>query len=89
MINKNGKCINKYGICLNVLLHYDKDKKLLGKQVKISKNDSLEKYNILIGDIGYVYNFEYKNFEKPIIIYFPKDNRQLCFSINEFEIFKG
>lgn len=86
MINKNGKCIDKFGICLNVLLHYGKYRKLVGEQVKIIKNDGLEQYNMLIGEIGYVHSFEYENFKKPIIIHFPKTKKQYCFAINELEI---
>lgn len=88
MINKNGKCIDKFGICLNVLLHYGKYRKLVGEQVKIIKNDGLEQYNMLIGEIGFVYGFEYENFDKPIIIHFPKIKRQYCFALNELEIIK-
>lgn len=88
MINKNGKCIDKFGICLNVLLHYGKYRKLVGEQVKIIKNDGLEQYNMLIGEIGLVYGFEYENFDKPIIIHFPKIKRQYCFALNELEIIK-
>lgn len=86
MINKNGKCIDKFGICLNVLLHYGKYRKLVGEQVKIIKNDGLEQYNMLIGEIGFVYGFEYENFEKPIIIHFPKIKKEYCFAIDELEI---
>ena len=68
MINKNGKCVSKLGICLNVLLHYGKYKKLLGEQVKVIKNDGLPQYANLINEVGYVSDFEYRNFEKPIII---------------------
>ena len=86
MINKNGKCTDKFGICLNVLLHYGKYRKLVGEQVKIIKNDGLEQYSILVGEIGYVYGFEYENFEKPIIIHFPKTKKQYCFALKELEI---
>jgi hypothetical protein len=89
MINKNGKCINKFGICLNVLLHYGKYRKIVGEQVEIIKNNGLDKYNKLIGKIGFVKGFEYENFKKPIIIYFPKTKEQYCFAINEIKIFKG
>lgn len=89
MINKNGKCTDKFGICLNVLLHYGKYRKLVGEQVKSIKNDGLEQYSMLVGEIGYVYGFEYENFEKPIIIHFPKTKRNYCFALKEIEIFKG
>ena len=89
MINKNGKCTNKYGICLNVLLHYGKYRKIVGEHVRIIKNDGLEKYNKLIGEVGYVYGFEFENFTNPIVIHFPKISKEYCFALNEFEIFKG
>ena len=57
MINKNGKCVSKLGICLNVLLHYGKYKKLLGEQVKVIKNDGLPQYANLINEVGYVSDF--------------------------------
>lgn len=85
MINKNGKAIKKLGICLNVLFHYGKYKKLLGCKVRIIKNDSLSQYNKLIGEIGYVCDFEFINFSKPIIVYFPKLKKAYCFAIDEFE----
>lgn len=87
MINKNGKVIKKFGICLNVLLHYGKYRKIVGEQVKIVKNDGLEKYNKLVGQIGYVCDFEFENFKKPIIVHFPKLKNEYCFAINELEKF--
>lgn len=89
MINKNGKVFTRLGICLNVLLHYKKYKKLLGEQVKIIKNDGLAQYSKLIGEIGFVTDFEYVNFEKPIIVWFPKLKKEYCFAINELELYKG
>jgi len=83
MINKNGKCINKYGICLNVLLHYGQYKKLVGLPIIIRKNDGLEKYDKLIGKTGYVVDFEYTNFDKPLIVRI--DKKEYCFSSNEIE----
>ncbi len=90
MINKNGKCVSKLGICLNVLLHYGKYKKLLGEQVKVIKNDGLPQYANLINEVGYVSDFEYRNFEKPIIITFFKNNntKSYCFSLKEIERIK-
>lgn len=87
MINKNGKVSTRLGICLNVLLHYGKYKKLLGEQVKIIKNDGLSQYNMLIGETGFVSDFEFCNFRKPIIITFFKDNehKHYCFAFNEIE----
>ena len=82
MINKNGKCTNKFGICLNVLLHYGKYRKIVGYKVRIKE---ISDYPLLVGEIGYVYDFEYRNFDKPIIIYFPKTKKQYCFAINEIE----
>ncbi len=88
MINKNSKWIAKFKICLNVLLHYGIYRRIVGEQVRIIKNNGKEQYNMLIGEIGYVYGFEYENFEKPIIIHFPKTKRNYCFAINELEIIK-
>ena len=90
MINKNGKCVSKFGICLNVLLHYGRYKKLLGEQVKVIKNDGLPQYANLINEVGYVSDFEYRNFEKPIIITFFKNNntKSYCFSLKEIERIK-
>ena len=85
MINKNGKTTKKLEICLNVLLQYGKYKKLLGYNVRIIKNDGLSKYNKLIGEIGYVCNFEFENYEKPIIVHFPKLKKEYCFAIDELE----
>ena len=82
MINKNGKCTNKFGICLNVLLHYGKYRKIVGYKVRIKE---IADYPCLVGEIGYVYDFEYRNFSKPIIIHFPKTKKQYCFAINEIE----
>ena len=88
MINKKGKCTNKLGICLNVLLHYNKYKKLVGEQVEIIKNDGLSKYDDLIGKIGYVCDFEFENFEKPLIVHFPKIKKEYCFGIDELKLFR-
>lgn len=85
MINKNGKAIKKLGICLNVLFHYGKYKKLLGYKVRIIKNDGLSQYSMLVGEIGYVCDFEFENFEKPIIVHFPKLKKEYCFTIDELE----
>lgn len=85
MINRNGKTINKLGICLNVLLHYGEYKKLLGYRVRIIKNDGSSQYNMLIGKIGYVYDFEFENFDKPIIVHFPKIKKEYCFAIDELK----
>ena len=82
MINKNGKCTNKFGICLNVLLHYGKYRKIVGYKVRIKE---IADYPLLVVEIGYVYDFEYCNFSKPIIIHFPKTKKQYCFAINEIE----
>lgn len=89
MINKKGKCVNELGICLNVLLHYKKYKKLLGRQVKVIKNDGLEKYSKLVGKVGFVADFEYINFKKPIIVWFPNQEKEYCFGIDELELCKG
>lgn len=78
--------ISKLRICLNVLLHYSKYRKIVGEQVKVIKNDGLEQYNMLIDETGYVYSFEFENFEKPIIVHFPKTNKEYCFSLNELKI---
>lgn len=86
MINKNNIFKRKIKICLNVLLHYSKYCELVGKQVEIIENNSLQQYSKLIGEIGYVYDFEFENFEKPIIIHFPKIKREYCFSIEELEV---
>ena len=59
MINRNATFIKKIKICLNVLLHYSKYKKLVGEQVKIIKNDGLPQYTNLIGEIGYVCDLEF------------------------------
>lgn len=90
MINKNGKATSKLGICLNVLLHYGKYEKLLGEQVRIIKNDGLDQYNMLIGTTGFVTDFEYRNFSKPIIVTFweNKQQRELCFNAKELETIK-
>ena len=88
MMNKNGKCMNKLAICLNVLLHYDNYKKLVGRQVEIIKNDGLPKYDDLIGKIGYVYDFEFVNFKKPLIVHFPKTKEKYCFGINELKLYR-
>ncbi len=88
MINKKGKCTNKLGICLNVLLHYNKYNKLVGRQVEIIKNDGLSKYDDLIGEIGYVCNFEFENFKKPLIVHFPKTKKEYCFGIDELKLFR-
>lgn len=80
---------SKFIICLNVLLHYGGYRKIVGEQVKILKNNGLEKYNELIGEIGYVWSFEFENFEKPIIVHFPKIKKDYCFSIDELEIIGG
>lgn len=84
MIDKYSK--SKLKICLNVLLHYGKYRRIVGEQVKIVKNNGLEQYNMLIGEIGYVYSFEFENFKKPIIVHFPKTKKEYCFSIDELEI---
>ena len=76
----------KLKICLNVLLHYSKYRNIVGGQVKIIKNDTLEQYNRLIGEVGYVYNFEFENFKYPIIVHFPKTNEEYCFSLDELEV---
>lgn len=84
-IDKN---ITKTKICLNVMKNYDKYKKLLGEQVRIIKNDGLEKYDKFIGKIGIVTSFEFVNFEKPLIITFFKGDgnpQQYCFGFDEIE----
>lgn len=86
MINKRYVFKRKIRIYLNVLLHYSKYCKLVGNEVKIVKNNELEKYNQLIGEIGYVYDFEFENFEKPIKVCFPKNKKEYCFSIDELEV---
>lgn len=86
MINKNGKCISKLGICLNILLHYGKYQKIVGKRVKIVKNEGLPKYNNIVGKIGVVTDFEYINFSKPIVVYFANKRKEYCFSFDELEI---
>lgn len=88
MINKKSKCTNKLGICLNVLLHYNKYKKLVGEQVEIIKNDGLSKYNDLVGKVGYVCDFEFENFAKPLIVHFPKTKKEYCFGIDELKLFR-
>lgn len=77
---------SKLKICLNVLLHYSKYRKIVGEPVKIIKNDGLEKYNILIGQVGYVRDFQFQNLNKPIIVRFPKTKKEYCFSLDELEI---
>lgn len=84
MIDKYGK--SKLKICLNVLLHYSKYRKIVGEQVKIVKNYGLEQYSMLVGEIGYVCNFEFENFKKPIIVHFPKTKKEYCFSLYELEV---
>ena len=79
-------CKSKLKICLNVLLHYSKYRKIVGEQVKIVKNDGLEQYSMLVGEIGYVCSFEFENFKKPIIVYFPKIKKEYCFSLDELEV---
>lgn len=86
---RNGKIFERLGICLNVLLHYKKFIKIIGKEVKIIKNDGLEKYNKLIGEIGLVIDFEFVNFKNPIVIWFPKLEREYCFAFDELELFRG
>lgn len=88
MIDKNTTFIKKAKICLNVLLHYGKYKKLVGEQVEIIKNDDLSQYSNLIGEVGYVCNFEFENFEKPLIVHFPKIKRDYCFGIDELKLFR-
>lgn len=88
MINKNGKCTNKLGICLNVLLHYSNYKKLDCKMVEIIKNDGLPQYSKLIGELGYVCNFEFENFKKYLIVYFPKIKKECCFATKELKLFE-
>lgn len=88
MINKKGKCTNKLAICLNVLLHYGNYKKLVGEQVEIIKNDGLPKYDDLIGKVGYVCDFEFVNFKKPLIVRFPKTKEKYCFGINELKLYR-
>lgn len=85
MINKKGKCTNELGICLNVLLHYKQYKRLDGRQVIIIKNDGLKKYNDFVGKVGIVTGFEYINFDKPIIVWFPKIKQEFCFSFKELK----
>lgn len=89
MIDRNATFIRKIKICLNVLLHYNRYKKLVGEQVEIIKNDGLSQYNNLIGEIGYVRNFEFENFEKPLIVRFPKMGRDYCFGIDELKLFRS
>lgn len=88
MINRNATFITKIKIFLNILLHYSKYKKLVGEQVEIIKNDGLQQYNNLIGEIGYVCNFEFENFEKPLIVHFPKTKKEYCFGIDELKLFR-
>lgn len=88
MMNKKRKCTNKLGICLNVLLHYSKYEELVGEEVEIIKNNGLPIYDALIGEIGYVCNFEFQNFEKPLIVHFPKTKKEYCFGIDELKLYR-
>lgn len=88
MINRNATFIRKIRICLNVLLHYSKYKELVGEQVEIIKNDGLPQYTNLIGEIGYVCNFEFENFQKPVMVHFPEMGRDYCFGIDELKLFR-
>ena len=88
MINRNATFTKKIKICLNVLLHYGEYKKLLGYRVRIIKNDGLSQYDMLVGEIGYVYDFEFENFDKPLIVHFPKTKKEYCFGIDELKLFR-
>lgn len=77
----------KFKIILNVLLHYGKYRKMVGRNVRILKNNGLIKYNKLIGETGHVIGFEFYRIEKPIIVKF-NNNEELCFAPNELEVLK-
>ncbi len=77
----------KITICLNVILHYGKYRKMSGQNVKITKNNGYPKYDYLVGKIGYISGFDFKNLKKPFIVRFciNKKWHEYCFSRNEFE----
>lgn len=68
-------------IILNVLLHYRKYRKLLGKKVNVNTGQKER-------EIGWVYGFEFDNFKYPIQVRF-SDNVVLCYSIKELEEVKN
>ena len=74
----------EYNLCTKKYT-YGKYKKLLGYRVRIIKNNGLSQYNKLVREIGYVYDFEFENFDKPIIVHFPKIKKEYCFAIDELE----
>lgn len=77
----------KMKLILNILLHYEKYRKMVGYKVRIIKNDSLKRYDKYIDTIGYVLDFEFYNFDKPIIVKL-NDKSEKCFAINELEVLK-
>lgn len=64
---------------------------MIKRKIKIILNVLLhyKKYEKLVGETGVVYSFEYENFKKPYIIWFPKNNEKYCFSLNEFKQIGG
>ena len=67
------------------------NKKILGERVKIIKNEGLEKYDKLIGNVGVVTSFEFVNVKKPLIITFFKGDgnpQQYCFGFDEIQELK-
>lgn len=74
----------KIKIILNVLLHYGKYRKIVGHKVRILKNNGLTYYDKFIGTEGYVLDFEFYRFDKPIIVRL-NDKTEKCFALNEFE----
>lgn len=77
----------KFKIILNVLLHYGKYRKMVGRSVRILKNNGLKQYDKYIGTIGYVLDFEFYRIEKPIIVRL-NDGSEKLFAINELEVLK-
>ena len=73
----------KYGKAWNMLKNHDKFKP--GQRVKIIKNNGLEKYNNLVGEIGWYDELEIGNKEAPFQIFIPKIQKTLCFSEDELE----
>lgn len=74
----------KIKLILNILLHYGKYQKILGHKIKIVKNDGLKKYDKYINTYGFVVDFEFYRFDKPVIIRL-NDKTEKCFSFDEIE----
>ena len=74
----------KIKLILNILLHYKRYRKIVGHKVRILKNNGLAYYDKFIGTEGYVLDFEFYRFDKPIIVKL-NDKTEKCFSFSEIE----